>query len=187
MYDELLRNDPPGTDEPGADEPGTDEPGTDEPPSNPIRSNRPGNQYIHSPNEQDINGNEPNDSYGKQNANGNDGDGNHSRPYHPKPITHEREPDTHEREPNTYGREPNDYDQEPNAHTFHQDYPSTGIKRRTQNAGNELMAHNIIRERILEKVLDHQKLKEDFHALFVITTASLSINIILLFQVFKYM
>ena len=182
MYDELLRNDPPA-DDPPADDP----PGADEPPSNPIRSNRPGNQYIHSTNEQDINGNEPNDSYGKQNADGNDGDGNHSRPHHRKPSTHEREPDTHEREPNTYGREPNDYDQKPNAHTFHQDYPSTGIKHRTQNAGNELMTHNIIRERILEKVLDHQKLKEDFHALFVITIASLSINLLLLFQVFKYM
>ena len=156
-------------------------------PSNPIRSNHTGHQYIHSRNEQDINGNEPNDSSGKQNAHGNDADRHHSRPHHPKPEPHERKSDPHERKSDPHVREPNDYDQEPNAHTFHQDYPSTGIKRRTQNTGNELMTHNIIRERILEKVLDNQKLKEDFHALFVITIASLSINLLLLFQVFKYM
>jgi len=165
----------------------TIEPGGDDPSSNPIRSNHTGNQYIHSRDEQDIDGNEPNDYSGKQNAHGNDGDGIHSHTHRRKPSTHEREPNTHEREPNTHVQEPNDYDQEPNADPFHQDHPSTGIKRRTQNAGNGLMADNIIRERILEKVLDHQKLKEDFHAIFVIAIASLSINLILLFQVFKYM
>ena len=179
MYDEHL---------PGNESRGNESRGNGAP-SNPIRSNHTGNQYIHSRDEQDIDGNEPNDYSGKQNAHGNDADCHHSRPHH-------RKPSTHEREPNTYVREPDDYDQEPNAHPLHQDHPPTGIKRRTQNAGNEvtlqhtnqiLSPDNIIRERILEKVLDHQKLKEDFHALFVITIASLSINLLLLFQVFKYM
>ena len=165
-------------------------------PSNPIRSNHTGNQYIHSPNEQYTHRNEQDDPPGKQNAHGNDADHHHSRPHRRKPDTHEREPDTHERKSDPHVREPDDYDQEPNAHPLHQDHPPTGIKRRTQNARDELtLQHknqilspdNIIRERILEKVLDHQKLKEDFHALFVITIASLSINLILLFQVFKYM
>lgn len=165
-------------------------------PSNPIRSNHTGHQYIHSRDEQDTHRNEQDDSSGKQNAHGNDADHHHSRPHRRKPEPHERKPNPHERKSDPHVREPDDYDQEPNAHPLHQDHPPTGIKRRTQNAGNELTVHhtnqilspdNIIRERILEKVLDHQKLKEDFHALFVITIASLSINLLLLFQVFKYM
>ena len=174
-------------DEPRNDEPRNDEPRNDEPP---VRSNHPGNQHIHTRDEQDIDGNEQNDCFGKQNADGDDGNGNHCTTHQGESSTHEREPDTHEREPNIDGGEPDDHDQEPDANSFHQDHPPPGIKRGAQDAGDgmrqrkQIKTEHIIRDKIIKNVIDHQKLEEDFHILIVITIASLLTNLILLFQVF---
>ena len=155
-----------------------------------LRINHPVYQHIHTRDEQDIDGNEPNDPIGKQNDIGNDGDSNHRTSHRGKSSTHEREPNTHEREPNIDGGEPDDHDQEPDPDSFHQDHPPPGIKRGAQDAGDgmrqrkQIKTEHIIRDKIIKNVIDHQKLEEDFHILIIITIASLLTNLILLFQVF---
>ena len=155
-----------------------------------LRNNHPGNQYIHTRDEPETNGNESNDYVGKQDADGNDGDGNHRTTHHGKSSTHERQSNTYEREPNIDGGEPDDYDQESDADSFHQDHPPPGIKRGAQDAGDglrhrkQIKTEHIIRDKIITKVIDHETLEEDFHILMVITIASLLANIILLFQIF---
>ena len=148
-----------------------------------LRINHPGYQHIHTRDEQDIDGNEQNDCFGKQNADGDDGNSNHC-------TTHQGKSSTHEREPNIDGGEPDDHDQEPDADSFHQDHPPPGIKRGAQDAGDgmrqrkQIKTEHIIRDKIIKNVIDHQKLEEDFHILIIITIASLLTNLILLFQVF---
>jgi hypothetical protein len=167
-----------------------DELRNDEPP---IRNNHPGNQYIHTRDEQETNGNEPNDYVGKQDADGNDGDGNHRTTHHGKSSTHERQSNTYEREPNIDGGESDDHDQEPDADSFHQDHPPPGIKRGAQDAldgmrqRKQTKTYHIIRDKIIDNVIDNQKIKEDYHTMIIITLASLFMNLVLLFELFIHM